>query len=82
MVTPVQRLDRFAWWGAAAYLAGIIIAGLAWPHEVAGEFGQETQGSRAWTVVGVVVLSAGAAFALIGIIGWGVKYGREASRTG
>ena len=79
MRKPVQRLDRFSWWGAAAYLAGITIAGFAWPHDVAGEFGREIQGSRLWTVFGLVVLSAGAAFALVGIIGWGVKYGREAS---
>ena len=46
------------------------IAGFAWPHDVAGEFGPKTQGSRLWTVFGLVVLSAGAAFALVGIIGW------------
>lgn len=81
MVTPVQRLARFAWRGGAVYLVGMAIAGAAWPREVAGEFGPETQGSRFWTVLGLVVLSTGAAFALVGIIGWGVKYGREASGT-
>ena len=62
------------------YVAGLAVAGFAWPRGSVGGYGDvSASGSWFWALVGCAVLTGGAGLALVGLVGWGVKLGREAT---
>lgn len=64
-----------------AILGGGIMA-VAWPHTTIDTFGNpENHGSRLLTDLGMVLAYAGNLFLFVGLVGWAVKFGREASPT-
>lgn len=67
--------------GAFTYVLGYVVVVLAWPHQSLDDDGLSASGSTGWLIVGGVVAIAGLMLFLVGIIGFGVKIGREAARV-
>lgn len=63
--------------GVVLYAVGLVVMFFAWPSS--SSFGY-SKGSVFWTLVGGAGASFGAGLALVAIIGYGVKFGREAVR--
>jgi hypothetical protein len=72
-------LTQFVGWGLGVGLLGGIIMGLTWPSADTGAFGAEETGSAIGFLIGSLIAWAGNALLFVGMVGWGVKYGREAS---
>lgn len=82
MSEQVKRLRDLLIGGAVLYVVGLGVMILAWPGTDEGYLGvAESTGSAFWTFVGGLGASAGSAMVMIGLIGFGVKYGREAVRV-
>jgi hypothetical protein len=62
--------------GLVIAVVGLIVAGAAWPST--DMFGDKT-GSAGGAMIGLAVTWSGSMLLLVGVIGYGVKLGREAS---
>jgi hypothetical protein len=78
-MTPKRQaqstLRQFVVWGFAIGLLGGLIMGITWP-------GAEETGSTIGFVIGLLIAWAGNALLFVGLVGWGVKFGRDASASG
>jgi hypothetical protein len=73
MKSQMERLRDLLVGGTMLYVAGLVVLFFAWPSG-------EGSGSVFWTLVAGAGASFGAGMALVAIIGYGVKFGREAVR--
>lgn len=64
--------------GAGLYLIGIILTVVTWPSDSGGRYGGSS-GSALWATLFAVLTSVGACLLLVGLVGYGVKIGRQAS---
>ncbi len=79
----VGNLNSLIAIGAALGVVGGIVLATAWPGteiDIITGRAMDT-GSGFWTVVGALVAWVGNALLFVGLTGWGVKVGREASPT-
>jgi hypothetical protein len=82
MSEQVKRLRDLLIAGAILYVIGVGVVILAWPGTDEGYLGvAESTGSAFWTFVGALVASAGSGMVMIGLVGFGVKFGREAAQV-
>jgi hypothetical protein len=82
MSEQVKRLRDLLIAGAILYVLGVGAVFLAWPGTEETYLGAaESTGSAFWTFVGGLAASSGAGLVLVGLIGFGVKFGREAARV-
>lgn len=77
MKPQMDRLRDFLVGGAVLYVFGLVVMSAAWPST--SSLGS-SEGSMFWTLVAGAGASFGAGLALVAIIGYGVKFGREAVR--
>lgn len=77
----MNRLKQFLIAGVVAYGVGVVVMVMAWPSMTGSGFYQETDGNLFWAFVGGVSASVGAGLSLVALIGYGVKYGREAAEV-
>jgi hypothetical protein len=78
MTEQVKRLRDLVVAGVVLYVIGTAAVFLAWPSSDGSGLFAEESGSWFWTFVGALAASGGAGMLLVGLIGYGVKYGREA----
>ena len=76
--TARESLRAFVIVGAILGVVGGLIMGLTWPHEDAGLI-VEQKGSAVGLAIGALIAWAGNVLLFVGLIGWGVALGREAS---
>jgi hypothetical protein len=75
-----STLRQFVAWGFAIGLVGGLMMVLTWPGTEVGMLGEaEETGSAVGFAVGALVAWVGNVLLFVGLVGWGVKYGREAS---
>jgi hypothetical protein len=78
----MDRLRDLLVGGAVLYVVGLAVLIFAWPSGGDGSWPDGGgSGSVFWTLVGGAGASFGAGVALVAIIGYGVKFGREAVRV-
>lgn len=77
----VDRLKGLLIGGVLICLTGFVVVLIAHPRSRL-EYGDRVHvGSAGWVLVGSAIGSAGVAMVLVGLIGFGIKLGLEASRT-
>jgi hypothetical protein len=86
-MTPKRQaqntLRQFVVWGFAIGLLGGLIMNLTWPATQVGTLGDvEETGNQIAFMIGVLFAWVGNVLLLVGLIGWGVKFGRDASAGG
>jgi hypothetical protein len=79
MTEQVKRLRDLLVGGLVLYVLGVGAVFLAWPSSGTGLYDTDS-GSTFWTFVGSLAASIGGGMALVALIGWGVKFGREAAK--
>ena len=83
MKPAALRLRELVIYGSVIYLIGVLVMALAWPRsstDTSGLYTAEVErGSAVVATLAAVGVSVGACVLLVGLIGYGVKYGREAS---
>ncbi|QKE85124.1 hypothetical protein [Arthrobacter sp. NEB 688] len=64
--------------GAGLYLIGMVLTVVTWPSDSGGRYGGSSE-SALWATLFAVLASVGACLLLVGLVGYGVKIGRQAS---
>jgi hypothetical protein len=78
--TARDHLQALTVVGAVLALVGGTLAGLTWPHDTVSAFGSvQHHGSGVGLAIGAALAWVGQAFLFVGLVGWGVKLGRQAS---
>lgn len=77
----VAHLKDLVRYGVGLNLIGGLIMALAWPRTSSDFTGTSESGNAVLALLGAAVAWGGSMFLLVGLVGFGVRLGREASPT-